>query len=92
MRQEIIACEQAVMTGNIKIVPVVKLSVLCLDIGGGTTFHAVKQPQYILVTQNGHCVVYRVTGENISIDQAMKEYPAMEEALARLEDFHLPSD
>ena len=92
MHKEIIACEKPVTAGEVKLLPVVRQSITCIEIKGSVTFHAVKQPQYIVVYRDGKPVIFDMSGEQVSISRARAECPALDDALADCCDFQLPSD
>ena len=80
------------MAGAVRILPVVKLSLTCLNIKGSVTFHAVKQPEYVVIWRDGKAVLFNMSGEQVPIGRAKSECPALEAALAGSCDFQLPSD
>jgi hypothetical protein len=88
MRKEIITREKSVTAANVKIIPIARVSLVCLNIKGSVSFHAFKQPEYILIYRDGEPQVFRITGERVSISRAVSECPA----LTDLCDFQLPSD
>ena len=92
MHNETISCEKAVTAGDVKILPVVRLSLTCFDIKGSITFHAVKQPEYIVVCRDGRAALFNMTGEQIPMSRARAECPALDAALADYCDFQLPYD
>lgn len=92
MHREIVGCEKPLTAGDASILPVVKLSLIGLHTGDSVHFHALKQPEYIVVRRAGKTVIYNMSGEEVPISQAKSECPGFEAALAECYGFPLPSD
>lgn len=92
MHKEILACERPVSAGGFQLLPVVRVSIVSLEIKGNITFHAVKQPQYIMASCDGKTLIFNMQGEQITPNRARSEHPELEAALADCCDFPLPYD
>ncbi|GEM_PF-2108805 len=90
MLKEIVICEKPITAGGIKILPVVKMSLTCLQIKGNLSFNAVKQPEYVVVCRAGKIDIYNMSGEEVPISRAKSDCPGLESALAECYDFPLP--
>ena len=92
MHKEIITCDKAVIAGNVSILPVIRLSLMCLEIKGSITFHATMQPEYVVVCRDSKPAIYKMTGEEITPSRARSECPGLDAALSNAPDFQLPYD
>jgi hypothetical protein len=75
MQKEILTSETAQEIGDISLTPLVKLTFTWVQVRGSLSFHAVKQPAYLIVSVAGQERVYRINGEEISFEQLMSECP-----------------
>ena len=82
MHKETVACEKALKSGEITLIPVVRVSITCLQIKGKFTFHAVKQPEYIVVCRDGTVSIFNMAGEQVPKSRARVECPGLDAALA----------
>ena len=67
--------EQPLELGNFRVTPVVKRSVLSIDLNGTVTFHATKEPVFLIIDYAQSKRAYRITGEEISFEVLNAEYP-----------------
>jgi len=88
MQKEIITSETTQEIGGISLTPLVKLTFTWVRIKGVLSFHAVKQPAYLIVSAAGQNRVYRINGEEISFERLMSECPDLR--ANPVEGWHLP--
>lgn len=76
MESVIIDSEQPLDLGNLRVVPLVKRSIISLDFDSTVTFHATKEPVFLIIDFGESRRAYRITGEEISFETLIAEYPA----------------
>ena len=62
-------------------IPVTKVSISCQCHGGGVSLFGVKQPVSVVVASPSAKRAFRITGEEISLDQLIQEVPGVKEAV-----------
>ena len=85
MEKKEVAVESPVVVSGLTLVPVVEVSVNCAHTGKVTSFSGVKQPVAVVVVLPSSKVAFRISGEEVSIEQLTQEAPALEEALEGLQ-------
>jgi hypothetical protein len=81
MRKEYLACEETAVVAGVRIIPVVRVSILSMEIKGTRSFYACKQPVYLIVSLTDGERAYSVTGQEVSLSQVREECPALAVAL-----------
>ena len=67
--------DHPVVADGINIIPVVQVSLSCWRGNRGDLFMAAKQPQAVILISTSAKRAFRITGEEVSIDQLKKEFP-----------------
>ena len=65
-------------------IPVVKVSLNYWHAKGGISFLGMKQAVAVVVVDPTAKRAFRITGEEVSLDQLMQEFPSTKEILERL--------
>lgn len=60
-------------------IPVTKVSVSCQCRGGGVSLFGVKQPVSVVVASPSAKRAFRITGEEVPLDQLTQEVPGVRE-------------
>jgi hypothetical protein len=76
MENIVVSSEQPLELGNFRVIPLVRRSVVSLDLKGTVTFHATKEPVFLIIDFGESKRAYRITGEEISFETLVEEYPA----------------
>ncbi|GEM_PF-635568 len=75
MENIVVSSEQPLELGNFRVIPLVRRSVVSLDLKGTVTFHATKEPVFLIIDYAQSKRVFRITGEEISYEALKAEYP-----------------
>ena len=70
-----VSSEQPLELGNFRVTPLVKRSIVSLDLKGTVTFHATKEPIFLIIDYTQSKRAYRISGEEISFEALLVEYP-----------------
>ena len=81
MEKEKIIIEAPFAAAGVTIVPIAKTSLNCWQRKGRLAFFATKQPVSLVVVSPQARRAFQIDGEEISLDQLMKEVPGMKEIL-----------
>ncbi len=73
----VVSSEQPLELGNFRVTPLVKISVLSLDLNGTIIFHATKEPVSLIIDYAQSKRAYRITGEEIGLEVLKAEYPEL---------------
>ncbi|MGA2159335.1 MAG: hypothetical protein ABSG90_08950 [Dehalococcoidia bacterium] len=76
MENVAVSSEQPLDLGNLQVIPLVKRSIISLDFDSTVTFHATKEPVFLIIDFGESRRAYRITGEEISFETLIAEYPA----------------
>jgi len=82
-REKKIEVEAPISAAGATIIPVVMTSVHCQRVDSIASFIAFKQPANIVIITPTTRKAFRITGEEISLEQLVLEVPALEETLRR---------
>ena len=77
MRKEYLAREAEAVIGGVRITPVVRNLVRYSETKGVWSFYAGKQPVYLIISSGDGQRAYSVTGQEVSIQQVISDYPAL---------------
>ena len=81
MKKEEITIEAPVAVAGATLIPVVKTSLNSWHRKGCPSFFGIKQPVSMVVVSPQARRAFQIDGEEISLDQLMKEVPGMKEIL-----------
>lgn len=81
MEKEEITIEAPVAVAGATLIPIVKTSLNSWHRKGCLSFFGIKQPVSMVVVSPQARRAFRIDGEEISLDQLMKEVPGMKEIL-----------
>ena len=62
-------------------IPVTKVSLNCQRSGGRISLFGLKQPVSVVVASPSQKRAFRITGEEVPLDQLIQEVPAVKEAV-----------
>ena len=85
MEKKEVAVENPVTVSGLTFVPVVEVSVNYTHTGKVTSFCGLKQPVAVVVVSPSLKKAFRISGEEVSIEQLTREAPALEEVLDGLQ-------
>jgi len=81
MERKEVRLDNPVAFGGITLIPVTKVSLNCWRGKGGISFFGVKQPIGVVVVSPSAKRAFRITGEEVSLDQLILEVPSIKEVL-----------
>ncbi len=81
MEKEKVSIENPATIEGITIIPLTKVSLNYWQSNGGVSFLGTKQPIAVVVVSPSAKRAFKMTGEEISLDQLLQESPAVKEAL-----------
>ena len=81
MEKKKIEIDSAVTIAGVTLVPVVQVQLYCWQGDDGLSFFATKQPVSVVEVSPVGKRAFRMTGEEISVDQLSQEVPAIREML-----------
>ncbi len=82
-RQEVVV-DNPVAVAGVTLIPVVKISLKHWRSNGGVSLLGAKRPVSIVVVSPSAKRAFRITGEEVSLDQIMREAPGIKEILERI--------
>ena len=84
MEKKEVAIDNPVTVAGLTIIPVVQVLLNYWQTKGSTSFFGLKQAVAVIVVSPSAKRAFRVTGEEVSIDQLIQEAPSIKEMLERL--------
>ncbi len=84
MEKKEIAIDNPVTVAGLTIIPVVQVLLNYWHTKDSTSFFGLKQPVAVIVVSPLAKRAFRITGEEVSIDQLVQEAPGIKELLERL--------
>lgn len=81
MEKKEIRIDNPVAVAGITLIPVTKVSLNYWSGNGGISFFGVKQPASVVVVSPSAKRAFRITGEEVSLDQLIQEVPGIKEIL-----------
>ncbi len=84
MEKKEVTIDNPVAVAGLTIIPVVQVLLNYWHVKGSTSFFGLKQPVAVIVVSPVAKRAFRITGEEVSIDQLIQEAPGMKEILARV--------
>lgn len=81
MQKEVISCEKTREIMGLKLTPVVRSTITWVETGQTVSFYAFRQPVYLLVESRAGVCAWRITGEEITLQQVCSECPSIREDL-----------
>ena len=91
MEKKEIAIEEPIAVAGVTIVPVTKVSLVYRQGQGSLLCFGDKQPDSVILISSAGKKAFRLTGEEISLDQLVREAPGIKEALAGIESTSSPA-
>ena len=70
--------------GGVTIIPVIKSSLNCWRYRASISFFGIKQPASVVVVSASEKKAFRITGEEVPLDQLIQEVPAVEELVGSI--------
>jgi len=83
MEKKEVAINNPIAVAGLTIIPVVHVSLNYWLHNGGASFFGVKQPDAVIVVSPAEKRAFRITGEEVSIDQLVEEATDIKEILER---------
>ena len=84
MEKKEVAINNPIAVAGLTIIPLVHVSVNYWPHNGGASFFGVKEPVAVIVVSPAAKRAFRLTGEEVSIDQLVEEASELKEILERL--------
>lgn len=81
MEEKKIAAEPPIKVAGVTLIPVTRVSLRYWSAKGGVSFLGVKQPMAVVVVSPSAKRAFRITGEEISLEELIKEAPNLKEML-----------
>ena len=79
MEEKKIIADNMISVAGLTLIPVTKISTNLWSTRAGEAFLAIKQPIAIVVVSPQAKIAYRISGEEISLDELMKEAPRLKD-------------
>jgi len=70
--------------GGVTIIPMIKSSLNYWRYRASTSFFGIKQPVSVVVVSASEKKAFRITGEEVSLDQLIQEVPAVEKLVGSM--------
>ena len=83
MENREVVVERPVVISGVTLIPVVKVSMNCHS-GNGISFFGFKQPISVVLALPLMKRAFRITGEEIALEQLIQEVPDIKEVLERI--------
>ena len=83
MDKKEVAINNPVTVAGVTLIPIVKISQYYWQGNRGISFMGVKQPVSVIVVSPSAKRAFRMTGEEVPLDQLIQEVPGVKEILAR---------
>jgi len=84
MEKKKIEAENPISVAGITLIPIVRVSINHWHSKNGLSFFASKEPIAITVVSPRATKAFRITGEEVSLEELIKEVPEIKEVLERL--------
>ncbi len=84
MEKKEVAAENSVTVGGTTLIPVVEVSLNCWGGKRGIAFRATKEPTAVVVVSAATKKAFRMSGEEIELDELVREVPGLRERLEKL--------
>lgn len=81
MKEKEIEIGSPVTVAGVTLIPVIKVSLNYWRLNGSLSFFGVKQPIGMVVVSPSGKRAFRITGEEVPLDQFIQEVPGMKEVL-----------
>jgi len=81
MEKKEVGIDSPVVVAGVTLIPVVKVSVNYRSCNGGISLFAVKQPVAVVLASPSEKRAFRITGEEVSLEELIQEVPSIEEVL-----------
>lgn len=82
MEKKEVGIGNPVAIAGVTLIPVTKVSLNYWRSNGGISFFGSKQPFSVIVVSPSEKRAFRITGEEVSLDQLIQEVPGIQELLA----------
>jgi len=83
MEKNKVAIGSPVAVGEITIIPITRLSLNCGQSKGGALFFGSQQPTHIIIISPSITSAFRITGEQVSLDQLAQEVPNIQKVVLK---------
>jgi hypothetical protein len=84
MEIKTIKTESGISVGGVTLVPIVESGCAAWRMSGRLSVTGYKHPLAIIVIMEGQKKAYRVSGEEIAIEELVSEYPSVKESIENL--------
>ena len=81
MEKKEVTIENPVAVRGVTLIPIAKVSLNYRDGNGGISFFGVKQPVSVVVVSPSAKRAFRITGEEVLLDQLIQEVPGIKKLL-----------
>ncbi len=81
-RKKEVAVGHPVAVAGVTLIPVTRVSLNCQGGSYGISFFGLKQPVSVVVASPSAKRAFRITGEEISLEQLIEEVPSIREVVA----------
>ena len=81
METKEIKADSPVTIAGVTLIPITKVSLNCQGCRGGVSFFGVKYPVDIVLVTSSAKRAFRITGEEVPLDQLIQEVPSMREVV-----------
>jgi len=82
MEKKEVEISNPVTIAGVTLIPVTKVSINYWRSKRGVSFFSIKQPLNVIVVSPSGKKAFRITGEEVSLDQLTQEVPGIQEILA----------
>ena len=81
-RKKEVAVDNPVAVAGVTLIPVTRVSLNCQGGSFGISFFGAKRPVSVVIASPSAKRAFRITGEEISLDQLIEEVPSIREVVA----------
>jgi uncharacterized spore protein YtfJ len=81
MEKKEVTVANPVAVGEATLIPVIEVSLNCARRNGGISLFGAKQPVAVVVVSASARTAFRITGEEVSIAQLIREFPNIKEEM-----------
>jgi uncharacterized spore protein YtfJ len=84
MEKKELIVDSPVAVAGLTLIPVAQVLLNYWHVSGGASFFGLKQPVAVILVSASAKRAFRITGEEVSIDQLIQEAPGIKEMLERI--------
>ena len=84
MEKKDITVQDTLPVGRLNLLPVIETCVKCRHGDSHISFHGIKQPVAVVMISASEKRAVRISGEEVSLEQLIREFPSLREPLEKI--------